>query len=536
MIEATWKQPRAFASAQAQTRTPAECLRDEIARGPERLAVVDGATRLTAEQLGAVCAGWQRRLREAGIARGSVVAVQMPNWWETIAVAYAAWGLGAVVNLLTPIYRGRDLQVLFEMCAPDAVVAPAHYRGTDFTGMIREALAASGVDAEVIAVRGDGPEPAPAGDAADFEVSPLGLDEVCMLMYTSGTTGRPKGVLHTSRSLLVEAASIAAVFGVWQGSIFMPSPLTHVTGLLYGVLMPVITESSVVLLDRWDPGVALELIEEHGCAFTVAATPFLRGITDAYREAGRRCSLRAFGCGGADIPPSLIEEAERVLGTEVARMYGSTEFPTLCTVHPGSDPAVHATTDGTPIGDAEARLAGGTGEGAGELEVSGPEMFAGYLDPHDNEGAITPDGWFRTGDLARIDAAGNLTIVGRVKDLIIRGGENISAKEVEDLLIGFSQVRDVAIVGFPDDVMGERVCAVVVTDEPELALAILVDGLKEVGVAMQKIPEALLLADQLPRTASGKVQKFELRARVRAALEAGSLELRPGIRSGRGSA
>ncbi|MBO1901548.1 AMP-binding protein [Leucobacter weissii] len=533
MIEATWRQPREFPSALAQTRTPAECLRDEIASRPGRIAVVDGSTALTVEQLGVECVRWQRRLVRAGVGRGAVVAVQLPNWWETVAVAFAAWGLGAVINLLTPIYRGRDLRVLFEMRAPGAVVVPAHYRGTDHAEMMRAVLADCGIDAAVIEVRGEGAgagaTPGTAPTAEDFEVRPVSPDDVCMLMYTSGTTGRPKGVLHTSRSLLVEAASIAEVFGVSRGSIFMPSPLTHVTGLLYGVLMPVLAESGVVLLDRWDPEVALSLIEEHRCGMTVAATPFLRGLTDAYRAAERRCSLRSFVCGGADIPPSLIAEAEQVLGTRISRTYGSTEFPTLCTVHPGSDPAVHAVTDGTPIGDAEARLVGGHREGAGELEVSGPEMFAGYLDPSDNESAITPDGWFRTGDLARIDPGGNLTIVGRVKDLIIRGGENISAKEVEDLLIQFPAVQDVAIVGFPDDVLGERVCAVVVSDDDAFGLASLVGELRDSGVAMQKLPEALMRVDRLPRTASGKVQKFELRALVETGIAEGAVELRPGI-------
>ncbi|WP_449282053.1 AMP-binding protein [Leucobacter sp.] len=513
-------------------------MRDDIASSPERVAVVDGSTTLTAARLGAECAEWQRRFERAGVGPGGVVAVQLPNWWEAVAVVFAAWGLGAVVNLLTPIYRARDLRVLFEMRAPDAVVAPASYRGTDFAAMLRGVVDDCGIAAEVFPVR-DPAARAGAGEAASddgapgFIARPVSPDDVCMLMYTSGTTGRPKGVLHTSRSLLVEAASIAEVFGVSGGSVFMPSPLTHITGLLYGVLMPVITESRVVLLDRWDANSARDLIERHGCEMTVAATPFLRGLTDAYRAAGARSALRTFVCGGADIPPSLIREAEAVLGTTVSRTYGSTEFPTLCAVHPGADPAVRAVTDGTLIGDAEARLSGG-GDGApGELEVAGPEMFSGYLDPADNRHATTPDGWFRTGDLATIDAQGNLTIVGRVKDLIIRGGENISAKEVEDLLIQLPEVSEVAIVGFPDELMGERVCAVVVSAGPGLRLSALVAALRDSGVAMQKIPEALMVVEQLPKTASGKVQKFELRARVRAGIADGAVELRDGIDASR---
>lgn len=528
MIRASATSGRTFPSAEFQTRSLARCLGDEIERNPKRIAVVDGNTRLTVEQLGEAAAAWQSRFKLAGVGRGSVVAVQLPNRWETIAISFAAWGLGAVVNLLTPIYRSRDLAVLFEICPPDVVVVPEEYRGLAYPEMIREALTGRDFSGEVLAVQAAN-LPASEGANARFFVEPVAPDEVCMLMYTSGTTGRPKGVLHTSRTLLVEAESIAELFGVRNTNVFMPSPLAHVTGLLYGMVMPVITRSSVVLLDRWSPDQAMRLIEDHQCRMTVAATPFLRGLTDSYRAAGVRSALRTFVCGGADMPPSLIAEAERVLGSEVARTYGSTEFPTLCAVRPGQQDAQRMETEGRPIGEAEARLSGGQPTGVGELEVSGPEMFVGYLDPEDNESAMTADGWFRTGDIARIDPDGTISIVGRVKDLIIRGGENISAKEVEDLLIEFPEVRDVAIVAFPDDLLGERVCAVVVSEDAELALTTLVDRLGRAGVALQKVPEALYLVDELPRTASGKVQKFELRSQVVEAIGRGQIQLREGI-------
>ena len=509
-------------------RSLAECLLREAERSPGRLAVVDAETELTVGELAAESAEWQRRMSHEGIGRGSVVAVQLPNWWEAIAVSFAAWGLGATVNLLTPIYRGRDLRVLFEMQPPDAVVVPGAYRGIDYPVMVREALAGVGVRAAIFPVRAEGQAGRSAAERG-FHVEHVSPDEACMLMYTSGTTGRPKGVLHTSRTLLVEAESIASLFGVRGGAVFMASPLTHVTGLLYGVLMPLISGSSVVLLDRWDAGAARSAIEEHACVMTVAATPFLRGLTEAYREAGERCALRTFVCGGADIPPSLIEEAERVLGTRISRTYGSTEFPTLCAVRPSVTGPSRTSTEGTLIGEAEARLRGGARAGVGELEVRGPEMFVGYLDPADTRDVMTADGWFRTGDLARISASGEISIVGRVKDLIIRGGENISAKEVEDLVIQLSMVQDVAVVGFPEEILGERACAVVVSDDPGLTLSAIADELSAAGVAMQKIPEALLLVDELPRTASGKVQKFELRARVKEALAGGRIELRGGM-------
>ncbi|WP_053383235.1 AMP-binding protein [Leucobacter celer] len=528
MIEATWHGPHASRVADARGSTIPQRFREAVESDPDREFVIDGTHRLTLAGLAVEAARWQERLSARGIGIGSLVSIQLPNWWETLAVTYAAWGIGATVNLLTPIYRDRDLQVLFEMQPPDAVVAPAEHRGTDHAAMIAGVLRRSSIEAVVLAVRSGEAEPRDPGpaSAADYRVAAGSPDDVCLLMYTSGTTGRPKGVLHTHRSLLVEAQSIAEVFSLSGERVFMPSPVTHVTGLLYGMIMPVLTAGGVVLLDRWVPETARRLIEADRCAITVAATPFLRGLADAYREAGTPSALRHFLCGGAEIPAALIAEAERAMGTEVSRTYGSTEFPTLCTVHPGAAPEIRHRTDGTVIGAARARIAGGAAVGTGELEVAGPEMFAGYLDATDNEDAFTADGWFRTGDLASLGADGSVTIVGRVKDLIIRGGENISAKEVEDLLLQFAEVRDVAVVGYPDEVMGERVCAVVVSSDPDLRLARVLRGLTELGIAMQKIPEALLLVDELPRTASGKVPKFEVRARVRAELWSGAVETR----------
>ena len=528
MIAPTRRGSQAFRSAEAQQWTLPERFRAAVERDPEREFVIDEDRRLTLGELAAEAAGWQRRLSARGIREGTLVSVQLPNWWEALAVVYAVWGLGATVNLLTPIYRDRDLQVLFEMQPPDAVVAPADHRGTDHAAMIRDVLRRGSIEAAVLPVRSPRVDPrdAAGATAGDYRVASGDPDDVCMLMFTSGTTGRPKGVLHTHRSLLVESQSIADTFSLGGERVFMPSPVTHVTGLLYGMIMPVLTDGGTVLLDRWEPETARRLIEADRCTITVAATPFLRGLADAYAHAGTPSALRHFLCGGAEIPAALIEEAERAMGTEISRTYGSTEFPTLCTVHPDAAPEIRYRTDGTPIGEAVARIAGGATVGTGELEVAGPEMFAGYLDAADNRDAFTADGWFRTGDLAKLGADGAVTIVGRVKDLIIRGGENISAKEVEDLLLQFEEVRDAAVVGYPDDVMGERVCAVVVSTDPELRLARVFHGLTELGVARQKVPEALLLVDQLPRTASGKVQKFELRARVRAELATGTIETR----------
>lgn len=498
-----------------------------VADGPDRPLVIDGTSTLTRADVAARAATIRRRLQAAGVGAGDVVAVQLPNRAWTVAVVHAVWAVGAVPCVVTPIYRGSELASILSAARPSAVVVPRAYGDVDYPAMAHDALAVAGHRAVVLAVDldDDGADEAAVPSSSPAAAAP---DDVALLMFTSGTTGRPKGVLHTHRTLTVEARSIIDVFGLGDDPVFMPSPLGHVTGLLYGIILPLLTGGAVVLSDRWDPAVAAETIEASGCRFTVAATPFLRGLTDAYRRRGTPSALEVFVCGGADIPESLVRDAKETMGTAVCRTYGSTEMPTLCIVRPGDPSEVVLRTEGRPLGG-QARLVDieidPDGVPLGDLEARGPELFVGYLDPADNEAAFTRDGWFRTGDLARILPHGEVAIAGRRKDLIVRGGENISAKEVEDLLLTDPRILDVALVGIPDDVMGERACAVVISPGP-LSLADLSRHLDTSGIARQKYPEALWIVDSFPRTASGKVQKFQLRALAVAAIARGDVERR----------
>jgi cyclohexanecarboxylate-CoA ligase len=243
----------------------------------------------------------------------------------------------------------------------------------------------------------------------------------------------------------------------------------------------------------------------------MGATPVLHGMVDEHVRRGCPSALRIFMCGGADVPPPLVRRAAEVFDAHVARIYGSSEFPTFSCGRPGDDLEVCADTDGIALGPVECRLDQEI-DGVGELLVKGPELFAGYLDAGLNEAAFSADGFFRTGDLASVDDRGAVTIRGRQKDIIVRGGENISAKEVEDVLYAHPLVREVAVVAMPDPVLVERVCAFVVpAQERGPTLADLVTFLDGVGLARQKYPERLELVAELPTTASGKVQKFVLR-------------------------
>jgi cyclohexanecarboxylate-CoA ligase len=365
-----------------------------------------------------------------------------------------------------------------------------------------------------------------AADGPAPEVARRSTDPA-LLMYTSGTTSDPKGVVHPHATLIRENRGIAESWGLGEDHrIFMPSPLTHITGLLYGILAPSMFGNAVVLQDVWEPRAALALIERHRCTLMVAATPFLHGLTHCEELPSRDVSsLRFVGCGGADIPPVLIREATARLDAIVVRGYGSTEYPTVAQGRIGDRPELRAETDGAPSPWTEVRVVNDEGADVplgvtGEVLARGPERFVGYLVPPEGEDTFDADGWFATGDLASLDAEGHLTIKGRKKDIILRGGENISAKEVEDHLHAHPKVAEVAVVAMPDREMVERACAYVVVDGPEApTLAELRTFLVDRGLAIQKVPERLEPVDELPKNLAGKVQKFKLRDRIRAVLE-----------------
>ena len=521
--DVAWPELAAFGTA-----TPV-LVREAATALVDQTAVAEAGTVLTWGSLDALIEATAAQLTTYGIRRGDVVTVQLPNWWETIVIAMAIWRLGAVLNPVTPIYRGSELRIIFELAKPSLVLVPGAFGDTDYPAMNRQALTEAGSSASVVAIRPATADGAlfPAGPAAPQElpdIASLSADDICVLMFTSGTTGRPKGVLHSHRTLLYESWSIADRFHLNSPSVFMPSPLTHITGLLYGILLPILTNGSVVLQDRWNPEAAVDLIETHGCTFCVGATPFLAGLVKEYGQRGLRSCMSAFVCGGADVPPAVISDAQDVMGTLAVRAYGLTELPTLTCGRPEDPMAWRSGDDGALTGTSQARLANLEG-GVGDLEARGPELFLGYLDPADNEQAFTADGWFRTGDIAAVEGD-RVRIAGRRKDIIVRGGENLSPVEVENLLRAMPGVADVAVVGVPDPLLGERACAMIVVDGPTPTLETIREFLAGKDLARQKAPEHLLLVDALPRTASGKVQKYILRDIAAQRLGAGEGESR----------
>ncbi|GAB3667381.1 cyclohexanecarboxylate-CoA ligase [Nocardioides korecus] len=497
----------------------ADLLLRAAAAHPDSPAVVEGGTTLTYRDLLDRAEVFAGTLVALGVRPGDRVTAQLPTWWETPVVLFGCALAGAVCNPVVPIYREHEVGFIVGQARPRVLVVPGTVRGHDHLAMARGVAAAAEAGGEeppaLVVVRPDGAVPegvtdfaAPAPPGRVVLPAPAGGDEVAVLLYTSGSTAEPKGVLHSHRTLLHEARQVAGVCRLGpEDRVFMASPLTHVTGLAFGAVLPVDLALTSVLLDRWEPARAVDLVEAHGCTFTVSATTFLLGLTREHEARGTTSSLRVFVCGGAEIGPELVRRSTRVLGARVVRCYGSTEMPTFSIGDPYGDPDDAAETDGAPVPLSSWR----THDETGELLVAGAELFLGYLDARLDADAFTEDGFFRTGDVVTIDDRG-ARVVGRTKDIIIRGGENLSAIEIEDHLAQHPDVLDVAVVAVPDEVLGERACAYVV---PAAEAVPDLDGLRDFltrrGLAVQKTPERLELVEALPRTPSGKVQKFKLR-------------------------
>jgi acyl-CoA synthetase (AMP-forming)/AMP-acid ligase II len=360
-----------------------------------------------------------------------------------------------------------------------------------------------------------------AGASPDERTDP---NAVKLVLYTSGTTGSAKGVLHSHNTIMSE---IDAVIGFWgitdRDVVLMPSPVTHITGYLYALEIAFAAGVKVVLMDRWNAAEAVELIARHGVTFSVGATPFLKElVTEVEARRAALSSLRLFMSGGAPVPPELINRANQMLpGCMTFRVYGSSEAPTITLgIRSQAEHHLGATTDGRIVNH-EVRLAHPQtgapleGDAEGEICARGPEMMLGYTDWRQTQDSFDADGYFHTGDLGRYVGAGYLCVSGRKKDLIIRGGENISPKEIEDVLHTHPAVKEAAVVAMPHERLGEGVCAFVV---PQPGHAIDVAGaaacLEQAGLARQKFPERVELVEDLPRTASGKVQKNVLRERI----------------------
>jgi cyclohexanecarboxylate-CoA ligase len=472
-------------------------------------------------------------LHRLGVRRNDVVAMQLPNGWPFTALYLACSRIGAVANPLMPIFRERELTFMLGHGEAKVLVVPSRFRGFDHAAMARGLQAALPTLERVVVVDDDGPDgfetllSGPAWErepdaAAILTGSRPGPDDVTQLIYTSGTTGEPKGAMHSANTLMSNIVPYAERMRLGADDVvLMASPMAHQTGFMYGLMMPVVLRARAVLQDVWDPARAAALIRAEGVTFTMASTPFLTDLTRVVGETGLPVStLRTFLCAGAPIPGPLVERARATLGTKIVSAWGMTENGAVTTIELDDDDERACNTDGRPLPGVELKIADADGRElprgeAGRLLIRGCSNFGGYLKRPQLNGTDA-QGWFDTGDLARMDDRGYIRISGRSKDVIIRGGENIPVFEIESLLYRHPAVAQVAIVAYPDERLGERACAVVV---PKAGQSIDFDGmvafLHAQKVARQYVPERLVLRDAMPATPSGKIQKFRLREMLR---------------------
>ncbi len=469
----------------ADQPTGAPTLDQLFAGTTERGDLIDADRRLDAAELDDLVARLAGHLRGRGVTPGTGVAWQSSNRWEAVALYRACWRIGAVAAPLHHQAGPRERDQILSTLRPALVVDP-------------DDVSAMATDTEPDSV-------------------PVDAHDLAVVLHTSGSTGEPKGVLHTHGGLTYKARLMTEVHDLHPtDTILMPAPLAHISGLQNAVTLPGAAGLTTVLMARWDPEVALDLIEAHRVTFMIGPPTFFVSLRDAAGFSPERVqSIRLISSGGAGVTAAFVAETAELFGAVVKRTYGSTEAPTVTTSHAGDDPDRARDTDGRPTGRIRVKL--GPGD---EVWVRGPELFVGYTDPDATTAAIT-DGWFRTGDVGHIDPDGWLTIVGRIKDLIIRGGENISAAEVEAHLEAHPAVRQAAAVGRPDERLGERVCAFV-TCAPgtSIDLGATAAWFAERGVARFKTPETVVVLGELPLLAAGKIDRAELRRRA-AALPAG---------------
>jgi acyl-CoA synthetase (AMP-forming)/AMP-acid ligase II len=493
-----------------------------VARWPWLPAVEQGTTRLTYGQAAGLVNSVAAFLRSRGVGSGDVVCWQLPNWWESFVLAQAIWQVGGVSCPIVPIYRERELGHVLAETRPAAVVTCSGFRGTDHVDLFETALDVSGVaPAARIVVRGDKTPPGWTAFELVLDTPDRGSSGAAegsaadprLLLFTSGTTAAPKGVVHTSRTVLAEGQQIVLGRGIgWEDKSYVAAPMSHAAGMWLGLVVPPLAGASTLLDDVWSADRAGAAIRDNAVTFTVGPTTFLKDLTGAVAGAGQPLTtLRNFACGGAPVSAATIAAADAA-GIPVTRGYGMTELPTVTMSNRSLPFPERTSTDGPVAEGVEVEVRHAQGDMGGELFVRGPERMAGYLRREDSDASIDSDGWFSTGDVGFVQN-GLVTITGRVKEIINRGGEKFSSREIEEALERHPGVLAAGVVPAPDERLGEVPAAFVVTASRVEAEA-LEQFLQEEGLAKQKTPVRWEFLDRLPLTASGKVSRVELIART----------------------
>ncbi len=495
-----------------------------VDRRPDDLAVVDErGRRLSHAELWRASGDVAAMLEADGVGPGDVVLVFLPNWSEWMVLFLATLRLRAVPATAPGTLDEASLRHAVDLVGARVVAAPADYR-RPAADMASEAVAATSHRTALLLATPEGGWAwgVRSRGGASENGRPARLAGVDHLMFTSSTTGRPKATMSNDPGLEAGNRGLSERYGLTADSpIFMPSPLGHSIGTCHGARMSLYLGSPLVLQNTWDPELALRFVDEERCFFTAAATPFLKDLVEATWDGPKLASLGVWLCGGAPVPPGLIERAfDELPSTFVTNLWGMTEGGMACCPLDAPREKVIGTS-GTPVGGCELWVVDEEGNRLppgeeGELIVGGEDIILGYLgEPELFESIRLPNGSIRSGDLARIDEDDYLTVTGRIKDLIIRGGVNIPPAPIEAALSTHPNVHRVAVVGLPDERLGERICAVVVPrgDAPELES--LVAWAEKEGLPKRSWPEALRVIDEMPTTPAGKVRKQVLKELLR---------------------
>lgn len=480
--------------------------------------------RATLAELHARSAKLAGALYALGLRQGDVVAVQIPSWIENVLIYQAAMQLGAIILPIVHIYGPKEVSFILKSSGAKMFVIPDRWRSIDYLERLSR-IDRAAVE-HVVIIGSDIPAGCLSWEqfeslATDrFPRSTAAADDPCLLVYTSGTTRDPKGVAHSHNSLIAANKMYTELGRMTADTVTLGAgPAGHIGGVL-NIFKLFLTGSSTIMLDHWDPAVAAGLVRKYKIDQCNGTPYFLSTLVDASLADGiDLSSLTRYMVGGASVPASLIERCDRA-GVGACRSYGSTEVITVTASYIGDSFEKRALTDGRPTPRSHIRIVGEDGATLptgteGEIAVLTPQMFLGYNDPALNAESFTADGWFLSGDIGRLDAEGYLTITDRKKDIIIRGGENISSKEVEDVLSTHPAVFEAAVTSMPDSALGEKVCAfVMLRPSQSLDLQAVRDHFQAAGIARPKTPERIVVVDEFPRTAAGKVKKFELRKQL----------------------
>jgi acyl-CoA synthetase len=458
-------------------------------------------------------------LRDRGVGPGDVVVFQLPNWVEAGITFFATAYLGATIVPIVHFYGPKEVGYILDVAQPSVVVTPDRFGFTEHLAMYDELLATRPGPTWLVTTLDDGlelPERATRFESLldhDPLDGPLAVDpdEPAIIGFTSGTTSNPKGVVHSHRTIGFEARQLGALMPDGPPQI-TGAPVGHFIGMLNAFLLPLLFVRPVNLVDVWDPGNVLRLMKEEHLGLGGGATFFLTSLLDHPDFTEEHLAHMPYcGLGGSAVPAAVMERAAR-LGITAWRAYGSTEHPSITSCEFGDPEAKRHATDGKAMVGVEMKLSD-----EGEIISRGPDLFLGYTDPELTAKVFDDEGWYHTGDVCVQDDDGYITITDRLGDFIIRGGENVSAQEIEELVLQLPGIAEVAVVAAPDERLGEH-AATILRLLPDAAAPTLDEiraHLRDLGLAKQKWPESLYVLPDFPRTASGKVQKFKLRQQLR---------------------